>query len=70
MCSSDLLIKTLVITLAGVGISLNFIEAFIAEGGVELFNSLTYIVVCVLLGSRSEERRVGKECRSRLSAYH
>ena len=25
---------------------------------------------CVISGSRSEERRVGKECRSRWSPYH
>ncbi|MCE7994163.1 MAG: hypothetical protein HEP71_19400 [Roseivirga sp.] len=49
--SDSKLIKGLVLSLAGIGIALNFIEAFVADGGVELFNSLTYIVVCILLGS-------------------
>jgi len=31
---------------------------------------LTYILSFVYLGIRSEERRVGKECRSRWSPYH
>ena len=33
-----------------------------------IFTSLS--IVCVLCGCRSEERRVGKECRSRWSPYH
>src|SRR3712207_9232412 len=28
------------------------------------------LAACALLGVRSEERRVGKECRSRWSPYH
>ena len=27
-------------------------------------------LVCILYANRSEERRVGKECRSRWSPYH
>ena len=33
-------------------------------------NALFYQIMCVLHGDRSEERRVGKECRSRWSPYH
>ena len=35
-------------------------------------NSLSFIALCPLasIGVRSEERRVGKECRSRWSPYH
>ena len=33
--------------------------------------ALTNVFICVALGAgRSEERRVGKECRSRWSPYH
>ena len=31
---------------------------------------LTFISTKVLINHRSEERRVGKECRSRWSPYH
>ena len=31
---------------------------------------LTAVVICITLNARSEERRVGKECRSRWSPYH
>src|SRR5258708_25826063 len=34
------------------------------------FISLIGFLICALLGIRSEERRVGKECRSRWSPYH
>ena len=33
-------------------------------------NYLMIAVACVFLYLRSEERRVGKECRSRWSPYH
>ena len=29
-----------------------------------------YVVIGTVIGARSEERRVGKECRSRWSPYH
>ena len=32
--------------------------------------SLTIFLLLFILGVRSEERRVGKECRSRWSPYH
>ena len=31
---------------------------------------ITFFLLILLYGSRSEERRVGKECRSRWSPYH
>src|SRR4051812_13811346 len=34
------------------------------------YGTLTATSVLVVLAIRSEERRVGKECRSRWSAYH
>src|SRR5258708_3880764 len=37
---------------------------------VEVVRVLTLIVVVPLLVARSEERRVGEECRSRWSPYH
>src|SRR3989454_11778727 len=37
---------------------------------VELLQSYTWIGETFDLGPRSEERRVGKECRSRWSPYH
>ena len=33
-------------------------------------SSIKTLVVKIILSSRSEERRVGKECRSRWSPYH
>ena len=40
-------------------------------GGIALALVLVaVIVVYLLLAERSEERRVGKECRSRWSPYH
>jgi|GEM_PF-5439443 len=38
-----------------------------ADAGVEMYQIGPEIMV---LGGRSEERRVGKECRSRWSPYH
>ena len=39
---------------------------YLANVNKDLFG----ISVCLLNGQRSEERRVGKECRSRWSPYH
>ena len=33
-------------------------------------NETDYIIVLIIQALRSEERRVGKECRSRWSPYH
>ena len=39
--------------------------------GIEvLFRGFSHISMFMLGGLRSEERRVGKECRSRWSPYH
>src|SRR5690554_7894875 len=42
---------------------------YIITGGVQAF--FWFVGICTIIaGVRSEERRVGKECRSRWSAYH
>ena len=49
-----------------------------AEGGEQALNALTLafpvqmlmVAIAIGTGVRSEERRVGKECRSRWSPYH
>ena len=41
--------------------------------GMAIFDTMKYIkcdVSTICIGMRSEERRVGKECRSRWSPYH
>ena len=54
-------------------ISLN-ITGLVNEKSLSLINDSTYTLLQVpyynLKGNRSEERRVGKECRSRWSPYH
>ena len=58
-------------------------EENIAVGAVNIFNYLTAeaavkaaeeigvnLIIQTSAGTRSEERRVGKECRSRWSPYH
>ena len=40
-----------------------------AKGQLSLSYDMTFLVL-LLTGLRSEERRVGKECRSRWSPYH
>ena len=48
-----------------------FIEVNLKNGGVTLVNVNTISFLSALnSGKRSEERRVGKECRSRWSPYH
>ena len=43
-------------------------------GGTTLFSDISFVINekdrIALMGKRSEERRVGKECRSRWSPYH
>ena len=39
-------------------------------GWLNTANALGYIIGAILTMMRSEERRVGKECRSRWSPYH
>src|SRR5437016_12524034 len=38
--------------------------------GMLLISVELFLMLCILLFIRSEERRVGKECRSRWSPYH
>ena len=54
-----------------------FVDRFIRGGvplGTNMYESLMFfswcIIIVYLLITRSEERRVGKECRSRWSPYH
>ena len=48
----------------------NYINIFKDELFVQsFFNTVKFVVIIVPL-QRSEERRVGKECRSRWSPYH
>ena len=52
--------------------SINRAEAFIKSqiNRTEIPEGLYYIHMDMAVGLRSEERRVGKECRSRWSPYH
>ena len=55
-----------------------FAESYIEEEGLQCENIRTFgtemqvgmTALCEKTGRRSEERRVGKECRSRWSPYH
>src|SRR5256886_4364662 len=49
-------------------LQLNLLTAFLAAAVVGIFQDT--IDRLVILALRSEERRVGKECRSRWSPYH
>src|SRR2546425_12943454 len=40
------------------------------RGKTSLLNAIRYAFFGKVIGRRSEERRVGKECRSRWSPYH
>ena len=44
--------------------------AFVVSAIGLLFNLILMYLFVTVMGFRSEERRVGKECRSRWSAYH
>ena len=48
----------------------NYIKSLIESNYKENIKIKTYCTVKELEHSRSEERRVGKECRSRWSPYH
>ena len=51
--------------------TLNYIYAFLAFGILIFIDQFTkYLARTKLVDGRSEERRVGKECRSRWSPYH
>ena len=45
-------------------------EAVISDQYLDDILKLIVTVTAEAMGSRSEERRVGKECRSRWSPYH
>ena len=49
------------------------LKRFFSKDGGEIDWSIIFVVMMLALiglASRSEERRVGKECRSRWSPYH
>src|SRR2546429_4300638 len=48
----------------------NFLQALLHHSGIEIAVAPRYFHEHGLGAARSEERRVGKECRSRWSPYH
>ena len=59
----------IIFTILGVCIGIKFSKA-LKSGLLVGVGFVGLSVVTALLTSRSEERRVGKECRSRWSPYH
>src|SRR5260221_10542971 len=79
VCSSDLLLKTLEERFGLIGeeedegAAEGFLEGFeeaVLGGGVHQVGLFDDEDLAVAKRGRSEERRVGKECRSRWSPYH
>src|SRR5256886_7403486 len=74
VCSSDLVLSRPINEIVGqiAHDKLEFIKEQIAERVLALARSddLATTVSAYLTDARSEERRVGKECRSRWSPYH
>src|SRR5690348_17533492 len=62
VCSSDLRMEAAIAAVAG--------GAFIAEAAAEYGVGFGNLTNMTRKRGRSEERRVGKECRSRWSPYH
>ena len=59
----------IILGLLGLGISVGYLCRHVpAFKGLE--HSISYTIFAMLFIFRSEERRVGKECRSRWSPYH
>ena len=59
--------------LIGVGLSMDAFAVSVCKGlGMEKINKKHAFLIGLYFGGfqRSEERRVGKECRSRWSPYH
>src|SRR5260221_11150680 len=54
----------------GVGFYLGYAELTSADGGPKRYNTSILAAPDGRIIGRSEERRVGKECRSRWSPYH
>src|SRR3989454_12651783 len=60
-------------TIAHLAVLAVFMPIVASEGGIATTQTATVVVRGIALGDltrRSEERRVGKECRSRWSPYH
>src|SRR5256885_5139603 len=76
VCSSDLIMLTLVASVLTwiISIPIGVYSAArrdsILDQGVRVATFTLYSMPVFLIGFRSEERRVGKECRSRWSPYH
>src|SRR5258706_10869316 len=76
VCSSDLVLLSVFVPVAFIpGISGQLFRQFAVAVSVAMLisaaNALTLSpALCGVLLKRSEERRVGKECRSRWSPYH
>src|SRR5258707_3614272 len=68
VCSSDLTLTVDWVKIANLGGSVLFFNDFLQSGTCQGNNLFTGPTLCP--GVRSEERRVGKECRSRWSPYH
>src|SRR2546422_8291755 len=74
VCSSDLAPEVLLaqdpsIVAPGAKLERLFDEGFFTEGPTQAPDGSVYFSD-ITVGKRSEERRVGKECRSRWSPYH
>src|SRR5256886_5453014 len=75
VCSSDLLLLLLfslhcVLTYLANAVSSSSTPGLIVAARLTFFMYLPFAVDGLALTTRSEERRVGKECRSRWSPYH
>ena len=53
----------------GIG-TLIFSVAFALMASAKALSAAAFLAAYIIVGYRSEERRVGKECRSRWSPYH
>src|SRR5256885_10693114 len=79
VCSSDLR-RGLLLACIGIGVGAlasvimgRFMEDLlfgVTSLDPSVFSTVTLVLAAVSIAARSEERRVGKECRSRWSPYH
>ena len=63
-------IPTVIVIIANPGASPEEIETEISKKVEDTVNTISQVDEVRSTSSRSEERRVGKECRSRWSPYH
>src|SRR2546430_13474897 len=70
VCSSDLMANTF-LHAQGVGVGKSLAEKDLAATALRIMQKASATNCAIILPvDRSEERRVGKECRSRWSPYH